>query len=53
MAVATGGTAESFLGTQGYMWDTQSDMAMALMGAVLALTILSKVHDRQLELLSE
>jgi len=53
VAVATGGTAESFLGTQGYMWDTQSDMAMALMGAVLALTILSKVHDRQLELLSE
>lgn len=51
VAVATGDSADSFLGTQGYMWDTQSDMAMALLGAVVALTILSKVHDRQLALL--
>ncbi len=50
VAVASGASAESFLGTQGYMWDTQSDMAMALLGATVALTILSKVHDRQLEL---
>jgi putative membrane protein len=49
VAVATGDSAESFLGTQGYMWDTQSDMAMALMGAVLALTILSHIHDEQLK----
>jgi putative membrane protein len=48
VAVATGDSAESFLATQGYMWDTQSDMAMALVGAVVALTIFSKVHDRQL-----
>ncbi len=48
VAVATGDSANSFLGTQGYMWDTQSDMAMALVGAVTALTIFSKVHDRQL-----
>jgi len=41
-------TAESFLGTQGYMWDTQSDMAMAVLGALLALTLLAKLHDRQL-----
>ena len=40
--------AESFLGTQGYIWDTQSDMAWALFGAVLALILLSKWHDRQL-----
>ncbi|HVO92609.1 MAG TPA: DUF2238 domain-containing protein [Terriglobales bacterium] len=51
VAVASGDSAESFLGTQGYMWDTQSDMAMALLGAVLALIFLSKVHDRQLEAL--
>ncbi len=51
VAVAAGDSAESFLGTQGYMWDTQSDMAMALLGAVVALTIFSKVHDRQLALL--
>ena len=51
VAVATGSSADSFLGTQGYIWDTQSDMAMALMGAVAALVILSKAHDRQLALL--
>jgi putative membrane protein len=40
--------AESFLGTQGYVWDTQSDMFWALIGAVLALTLLGRWHDRQL-----
>ena len=40
--------AESFLGTQGYAWDTQSDMGWALLGAVLALLLLAKLHDRQL-----
>jgi len=48
MAVATGDSAESFLATQGYMWDTQSDMAMALVGAVTALALLARFHDRQL-----
>lgn len=40
--------AEAFLGTQGYVWDTQSDMAWALFGAVVALLVLSRPHDRQL-----
>jgi len=40
--------AESFLGTQGYIWDTQSDMAWALSGAILALLLCSRWHDRQL-----
>jgi putative membrane protein len=40
--------AEAFLGTQGYTWDTQSDMAFALAGAGLALIALSRTHDRQL-----
>ncbi len=40
--------AEAFLGTQGYEWDTQSDMWLALLGAVLALILLSRWHDRQL-----
>ncbi len=40
--------AEAFLGTQGYVWDTQSDMAYALLGAVLALLSLGQLHDRQL-----
>jgi len=41
--------AEAFLGTQGYQWDTQSDMGYALIGAISALLLLSKLHDRQLE----
>lgn len=41
--------ADSFLGTQGYVWDTQSDMFLALVGAVLALLVFSKLHDRQLK----
>jgi putative membrane protein len=49
LAVASGESAEAFLGTQGYVWDTQSDMALALLGAILALAFLSKVHDHQLQ----
>jgi putative membrane protein len=41
--------AESFLGTQGYIWDTQSDMGWALVGAITALLFLSRLHDRQLK----
>ena len=48
VAVTTGTAAEAFLGTQGYIWDTQSDMAMALLGAVVALLTLARLHDRQL-----
>lgn len=48
VALIAGGGAEAFLGTQGYEWDTQSDMAWALGGAVLALASLSRWHDRQL-----
>jgi putative membrane protein len=40
--------AESFLGTQGYAWDTQSDMAWALFGCAVALIALGPWHDRQL-----
>jgi putative membrane protein len=47
-AVALGQGADEFLGTQGYVWDTQSDMFMALIGAVGALVTLSRLHDRQL-----
>jgi len=43
--------ADAFLGTQGYAWDTQSDMGWALFGAVLALMLLSRQHDRQLRAL--
>lgn len=49
VAEITGGSAEAFLATQGYVWDTQSDMAFALTGAVTALLLLGRLHDRQLE----
>ena len=52
VALGSGEGAEAFLGTQGYVWDTQSDMLMALVGAVLALLTLSKAHDQQLRQLA-
>lgn len=48
VALLSGEGADAFLGTQGYVWDTQSDMAWALSGAVIALLVLGKLHDRQL-----
>ncbi len=50
-ALALGQGADEFLGTQGDPWDTQSDMFLALIGAVVALISLTSVHDRQLEAL--
>jgi putative membrane protein len=47
-AVLGGSAADAFLGTQGDVWDTQWDMFMALLGAISALLVLSRVHDRQL-----
>jgi len=49
VAVIIGSSADAFLGTQGYQWDTQTDMALALLGAVVALLTLGRLHDRQLE----
>lgn len=48
VAELSGASAEAFLGTQGYVWDTQTDMALALLGAIVALILLAKLHDRQL-----
>ena len=48
VARATGDSAEAFLGTQGYVWDTQTDMFAALIGAICALLLLGKLHDKQL-----
>jgi len=53
VAISTGEDAEAFLGTQGYVWDTQSDMAIALIGAICAITFLAKYHDKQLNQLPE
>jgi putative membrane protein len=48
-AVLGGSAADAFLGTQGDVWDTQWDMFVALLGALSAQMLLSRVHDRQLE----
>lgn len=47
-ALAMGQGADEFLGTQGDPWDTQSDMFMALIGALTALALFGRLHDRQL-----
>lgn len=47
-ALGLGQGADEFLGTQGDPWDTQSDMFMALVGAIAALVTLGKWHDRQI-----
>lgn len=39
---------EAFLGTQGYIWDTQTDMFLCLIGSILALIFLTKLHNRYL-----
>jgi len=51
VAQMSGEGAEAFLGTQGYIWDTQSDMAWALFGSIVALVLLRRYHDRRLQLL--
>lgn len=48
-ALLSGDSATAFLGTQGYQWDTQSDMAYALVGSIISLLALSNLHDRQLQ----
>ena len=51
-ALALGGGAVEFLGTQGDPWDTQWDMFMALVGSLTALLLFSRLHDRQISRLS-
>jgi putative membrane protein len=52
VALLSAEAADSFLGTQGYVWDTQSDMAWALFGVIIALLALSNLHDKQLRALN-
>jgi putative membrane protein len=51
-AVIGGSGADAFLGTQGDVWDTQWDMFLAFIGAMTAQLVLSRVHDRQLGVIS-
>lgn len=45
VSISTGEGGDAFLGTQGYVWDTQSDMLLATIGASCMLLFLSKKHD--------
>jgi len=47
-AVMSGAAAEDFLGTQGDPWDTQTDMALALVGATVAVLVMARWHDRSM-----
>ncbi len=49
VAILSNDSANDFLGTQGYIWDTQSDMAWALFSSIIALILLRKYHDNQLK----
>lgn len=49
VAEISGTEADAFLGTQGYVWDTQADMLFAVMGAVAALFLLGRFHDNQIK----
>ena len=49
VALVSGEASDSFLGTQGDPWDTQTDMALAFAGAIFALVTLHRWHNRQLE----
>lgn len=49
VSLATGDGGDAFLGTQGYVWDTQSDMLFATIGATVGLILFSKIQDKQLQ----
>lgn len=48
-ALALGQGAEEFLGMQGDQWDTQADMFCALLGSLVAMTLLVRLHDRSMQ----
>lgn len=47
VSVLTGDGGDAFLGTQGYIWDTQADILFATIGAICALIFLSKLQDKE------
>ena len=49
VSLATGDGGDAFLGTQGYVWDTQSDMLFATIGAIVGLILFSRIQDKQLQ----
>ncbi len=52
IALLSGENADAFLGTQGYIWDTQSDMFYATIGAITMLFLLAKKQDKNISKLN-
>lgn len=48
VAELSGESADAFLGTQGFVWDTQSDMLVASIGAIFMIVFFSKIQDRKI-----
>lgn len=53
ISVFSGESGDSFLGTQGYIWDTQTDIFTAMIGGLVALLFFSKLHDKKIHKKSE
>jgi len=49
VSTTTGDGGDAFLGTQGYVWDTQSDMLFATIGAIVGLILFAKIQDNQIQ----
>ena len=50
VSICTGEGGDAFLGTQGYIWDTQSDMLLATIGAISMLVFLVNFKIKQFQL---
>jgi putative membrane protein len=48
VSINTGESGDAFLGTQGDIWDTQSDMLTALIGAIIAVIVFSRIQQRSI-----
>ena len=49
VSLLSGSAGDSFLGTQGYIWDTQTDMFMCFVGSITALLLLNGIQDKQMK----
>ncbi|TDG34891.1 DUF2238 domain-containing protein [Pedobacter changchengzhani] len=49
VSVNSGESGDAFLGTQGYIWDTQSDMLTALIGAFVAVLLFGSIQDKSIK----
>lgn len=48
VSLGTGSAGDSFLGTQGDIWDTQKDMCLCLIGSIVSILTMSGLHDRSM-----